>query len=223
MDQTPVHDQFNPDLLRFIPAGLNRVVEIGSSSGALARQYKLVQPHCHYVGVEIDARYAELSRRFCDRVLVGNIEHMDDSTFGSLFPADAFVFGDVLEHLYDPWAVLKRIRAASEKPIVVVACIPNAQHWSIQANLSVGAFVYQDMGLFDRTHIRWFTRKTIIDLFRATGYEIQDGVTRIFEEPARERFLPQIEAMARTVGGDPQEAVNDAIPLQYVIRAISKV
>ena len=223
MKQTPVHDHVNPDLLRFIPRDLARVVEVGSSSGALARAYKQLNPACHYVGVEIEPEYAELSRRFCDEVVVGNIERLDDIEFMGLLPADAFVFGDVLEHLYDPWALLRRIRRhRAGKPVQVIACIPNAQHWSLQVNLSVGQFVYQDSGLLDRTHVRWFTRRTMIDLFTSSGFEVLEGCPRVFDEPDRARFLPHIEAMAQAVGGDAKQAVEDAIPLQYVIRAIAR-
>lgn len=225
MNQTPIHDNYNADLLRLIPPGLKRIVEIGSSSGVLGREYKRGNPGCEYIGVEIDPSYAEASRRFCDRVLVGNVEQFDDEIFASLFPADAFVFGDVLEHLYDPWAVLRRIRLAGRaagSSTMIVACIPNAQHWTLQANLNVGAFVYQDSGLLDRTHIRWFTRKTLIELFRTTGYDIQDGGTRTFDEPGREKVLPHIGAFARAIGGNPQEAMDDATPLQFVVRAVPR-
>jgi hypothetical protein len=92
----------------------------------------------------------------------------------------------------------------------------------VQASLSAGLFVYQDSGLFDRTHVRWFTRKTIIDLFQSSGYEVADGCTRVFDEPQRATFLPHIEALARATGAHPREAVDDAIPLQYVVRAVAR-
>ena len=221
MKQTPIHDGFNHDLLRHIPKDLTNIIEVGSSSGALAREYKKVNPKCHYIGIEIDADFATLSRRYCDEVIVGNIETMEDSLLRPLFPTNAFVFGDVLEHLYDPWALLKKIRLFNQAPIQIFACIPNAQHWSLQVSLNLGLFVYQDAGLFDRTHIRWFTRKTIVDMFNSCGYNIVDGFPRIFNEPDRDKILPQIAALARAAGGNPDEAVNDALPLQYVIRAVS--
>lgn len=116
----------------------------------------------------------------------------------------------------------KKIHACLPVGGVVVACIPNAQHWSIQARLSVGDFRYENVGLLDKTHLRWFTRQTIIELFQGTGFDIEDGLPRIFSEPARERFLPLIGEMARVAGADPEVAISDSIPLQYVVRAVKK-
>jgi hypothetical protein len=102
-----------------------------------------------------------------------------------------------------------------------VACIPNAQHWSVQAMLSAGVFRYQPSGLLDRTHLRWFTRITITEMFESAGFRIVESRSRIFDEPARERILPQIHALAATVGANADQAVIDAIPLQYVVRAVA--
>ena len=74
----------------------------------------------------------------------------------------------------------------------------------------------------DRTHIRWFTRTTMIELFESSGYEIVEGFPRIFDEPAREQILPAIKAMAQAIGVDPEQAASDATPLQWVIRANPK-
>jgi hypothetical protein len=103
---------------------------------------------------------------------------------------------------------------------VVVACIPNAQHWSLQAKLSIGDFRYEASGLLDKTHLRWFTRQTMIELFEQAGFRIETGTSRIFDEPGREKFLPIIEKMAQTAGVDPKIALADALPLQYVVRAV---
>lgn len=104
----------------------------------------------------------------------------------------------------------------------LAACIPNAQHWTMLARLSVGDFRYQDSGLMDRTHIRWFTRQTMIELFEQSGFRIQAGQPRIFNEPPRESFLPVIEQLASLAGGNPKMAAQDALALQYVLRAVVK-
>lgn len=220
MQQTPIHDNFNPDILRIMPRDLKRIVEVGSSSGALARAYRAANPSCEYIGIEIDPEYAKTSREVCTEVVCGNIESLGDDVFMKLFPSDCWVFGDALEHLYDPWALLRRIRKNILKTSQIVACIPNAQHWSLQAMLNCGQFRYQDMGLLDRTHIRWFTRTTIIEMFESTGYRITEGFPRIFDEPERGKVLPSIRAMALATGADPERAVDDALPLQWVVKAV---
>ncbi len=222
MQQTPVHERHNHDLLGLIPLGALRLVEIGCSSGALAREFKLLSPACHYVGIEIDEQFTVLAERYCDECLTLDIEVAPDAFWQTCADADCWIFGDTLEHLRNPWAVLQRIRATMPKNGVVVACIPNAQHWSLQAKLSIGDFRYEASGLLDKTHLRWFTRQTIIELFEQTGFRIETGTSRIFDEPGRERFLPIIEKMAQTAGVDPKIALADALPLQYVVRAVPK-
>ncbi len=220
MKQTPVHDNFNAALLRLMPKDLKRVVEIGCSSGALARAYKAINSNCDYLGIEIDPDYAELSRKTCSLVICGNIEHLDDEQFQQLFPSDCWIFGDVLEHLYDPWAVLRRIREKLQDGSQIIACIPNAQHWSVQARLNCGLFRYEDMGLLDRTHIRWFTRITILELFQSTGFKIVEGLPRIVQNEPTQEHLAAIRAMAKAIGADPELSVNDAIPFQWLVRAV---
>jgi len=222
MKQTPSTEIHNEDVLGLIPTGSRRIIEIGCGSGALAREFKKISPECEYVGVEIDPAYAELAARHCDRVLTLDIENVAEGFWKECSDRDCWIFADVLEHLKDPWRVLKSVREVLPGTGVVIACIPNVQHWSIQINLMLGNFRYEDIGLLDRTHLRWFTRKSIIEMFESNGYAIREGVPRIFEEPKRDKFVPAIEQMARFVGADPQRAVADCLPFQYVVKASGK-
>ena len=219
MQQTPMHDLPNLDLLELVPAGVERVVEAGCSSGALGQAFLARHPGVEYIGIEMVPAYAEVARMRLSEVVVANVEQMDDRSFDVLNPTDCWIFGDVLEHLYDPWKTLARVRRSLGDGGCVVACIPNAQHWSLQALLNVGDFTYQDAGLLDRTHIRWFTRKTIIELFKSTGFEIEEMGGRVFDEPARAQALPAIRSLAQACGHDPDEAERDAMPIQYLVRA----
>ncbi|MDO8715026.1 MAG: class I SAM-dependent methyltransferase [Polynucleobacter sp.] len=220
MEQTPVHEQHNPELLSLIPIDSSRLIEIGCSSGALAREFKKLAPEANYFGIEIDASYAELAKRFCNDVEVLNIENADALFWRNNADRDCWIFGDTLEHLQNPWLILRRIHEILPAGGVVVACIPNAQHWSLQARLSVGDFRYESSGLMDKTHLRWFTRQTIVEMFNQSGFIIEEGIPRIFDEPQREVFLPIIGEMAKLAGADPQVAISDALPIQYVIRAV---
>lgn len=220
--QTPLRDYFNADLLALVPVDAARVVEVGCGNGAMAREYRRRNSNCEYVGIEIDPEYAEASRFYCDRVVVGSIESMSDDVFSTLFPSSCWIFGDVIEHLYDPWAVLRRIRTAAAPNTAIVACIPNAQHWSVQARLNCGEFVYEDLGLMDRTHIRWFTRKTALHLFESTGFRVVDGGSIIVKETHREAALVGVRAFAEAIGTDVESAVSDATAFQWVIRAVAE-
>lgn len=220
MKQTPVHDIHNPDLLRMMPSHCMKVIEIGCSSGALAREFKQINPACRYLGIDIEPSYVELARRYCDDVAVANIENATADFYDQHSDKDCWVFADTLEHLRDPWKVLKEIRRVMPSHGVIVASIPNAQHWSVFAKLSMGDFRYADSGIFDRTHLRWFTRQTINEMFHQTGFSIVQGEPRIFDEPQRAQFLPVIGELARLCGADPTESMNDALAFQYVLRAI---
>lgn len=217
--QTPINNVHNVDVLRLMRPDVAKVVEVGSSSGALARAYRQINPACSYVGIEIDRAYAEASRQHCTEVIYGNVEKLNDQDFAELGDAKCWVFADALEHLYDPWQLLRRIANTAGPGAEVVACIPNAQYWGIQSCLNSGKFIYQDSGLLDRTHIRWLTRLTIIDLFQANGFRVVEMISRILQQPGEE-MLAGLRQIALASGNDPELAVQDAIPFQYVLRAV---
>lgn len=220
MEQTPINFDVNGDLLALVPRDASKIVEVGCSGGGLAREYLKINPACEYIGIEINPGYAEVARAHCTRVLVDDIEQMSDEIFDTIASSSSWIFGDVLEHLYDPWAVLRRIRASMLPEASVIACIPNAQHWSVQARLNCGAFRYEDRGLMDRTHIRWFTKTTIDELFHSCGFGIIDGRGRVLDETHREAALIGVRAFAEAIGTDVDLAATNATPLQYVVRAV---
>lgn len=219
MKQTKAHDAANPHLLSLMPAGCARVLEVGCSSGALAAAYKAQNSNSLYIGVEIDPTSAELARQKCDRVVTGNFETLSDAEFDDLLPADCVVFGDTIEHFRDPWDVLNRVASRMRPDDVICACIPNAQHWSMQANLATGRFHYADSGLLDRTHLRFFTWITIQHLFASAGFQITTARTRNVDNTVGERFLPAIRAMAEAAGVDADDAVRFSLPYQFVVSA----
>lgn len=218
--QTPINNIHNVDVLNFMRGEFSKVVEVGSSSGALALAYRQINPSCNYVGIEIDEGYAEASKLHCTEVIHGNVEKLSDDVFRKLGDAQCWVFADALEHLYDPWQLLRRIKNNAHGGVEVIACIPNAQNWSIQSCLNSGRFIYQDAGLLDRTHIRWFTRLTIFDLFQANGFQIVEMISRILSQPSDD-MAAGIRQIARASGADPDMALQDAIPFQYVVRAVA--
>ncbi len=219
MKQTPAYDQYNDTLLAIIPPGLDRITEVGCMRGTLAQAYLAGNPYCLWTGIDIDPDNVTHAGRFCHRVYCRDIEAMDAAELLQ-WSANAWIFGDTLEHLRDPWAVLSKLRGIMDSGNCVLASIPNAQHWSFQARLNVGLFQYENDGLFDRTHLRFFTRTTIVELFESTGFRIEQAVSRKFNFPGYEKYMPHIRAMALSSGHDPDVAEEDSMAYQYVVRAV---
>ena len=218
-EQTPAHEIPNPDLLAALPR-VDRLVEVGCSTGALARAYRSRHPQAHWLGIELEPTYAEAARRYCQNVLVGDVEILLEQPGNTpLLKADCWIFGDSLEHLRDPWQVLRRVHTLLPPGGSVCTCIPNAQHWSVQARLCLGQFVYKESGLLDRTHLRWFTPTTMLSLFADCGFRVLNCQPRIFPHPAEAAVLEQIRQFATALGADPERAMRDARPLQLVIQA----
>lgn len=219
MQQTPAHEIHNPDLLNVIPKDARFLVEVGCSSGALAREFKKISPSSRYVGFEIDENYVTLAKRYCDEVMHADIESIDDKAWEKFRGADCFIFGDTLEHLKDPWRILKKICGLISPKGAVVCCIPNAQHWSLQVKLNIGDFRYQESGLLDRTHLRWFTRQTMVELFKDAGFDVGAIYPRIFNEPQKEKFLPLLKKISEAAGANSEIASLDALALQFIVVA----
>lgn len=221
MKQTPAHDLYNDTILALLPADLGRVAEVGCMRGSLAKVYRQANPACHWIGIDIDADNVEIAATVCQQALCLDIEKVPADEFEQWRDVDAWIFGDTLEHLRDPWAVLSNIRRVLPKNGVVLASIPNAQHWYFQARVNAGLFRYEDDGLFDRTHLRFFTRLTIYEMFQKTGFRIEQAVSRNLQTADTAKYIPHIRAMAEASGSNPDQAETDAMVFQYVIRAVA--
>ncbi len=147
-----------------------RLLEIGTGSGATAH-YAFERQKCGWCcGVELCEAPAAEARKKLNRVLVGNIENMELD-----FPNDHFdilLLSEVLEHLVDPWSVLKKLRVHMRKGAKVVAGSPNLSHWTIIRELLKGNWHYDPRGIWDRTHLRWFTPRTYAEMFEQAGYVV---------------------------------------------------
>ena len=163
--------RLNRPLLKFLPPGLGSVLDVGCAAGALGAAYKQAHPASRWTGIEIDDEAAAVARKALDHVLVGDVEGLAEQPPGA--PFDALVYADTLEHFRDPAATLARHLRWLRPGGVVCASIPNIQHWSAILSLLAGRWDYRDEGLFDRTHLRFFTLKTIVEFFRGAGCPVE--------------------------------------------------
>lgn len=163
-----------PDVEPSIPRGARSALDVGCSRGGFgATLRKTLGPQARLVGVEAVAAAAEEARAagMFDEVVDG---YFPDALAGRTEKFDAVFFNDVLEHIVDPWQVLLDVKDVLAPSGVVVAAIPNVQYLPVVVDLFKGQWVYTDESILDRTHVRFFTRSTMVDMFEATGYEVID-------------------------------------------------
>ena len=193
----------NSDLLDRIPLNAKTVVEVGCGSGALGGAYKLKNPSVRYLGIETIPGPAAQAREVLDDVICGDVED-PACGFADLVDVDCLVYGDVLEHLKDPWGCLARHVSLLAEDGVLLACIPNVQHWSVIAHLLSGEWPLQDQGIFDRTHLRWFTKSSIENLIRDLDLSIYNIHSRVFAEEKCKSFVTQLLPGLQNLGLDAQ-------------------
>ena len=212
------YNNVNYDLLSRIPLNSKRVLEIGCGDGSLGRAYKLRNPDVLYFGVELDAPSADAASKCLDGVWQGDVEKSKNFSFADQ-RFDCIIYGDVLEHLKEPWDCLNLHASMLSDSGVMLACIPNVQHWSTFMNLFKGDWPRASHGLFDRTHLRWFTRKSIISMFTDMGLSIYEIYPRVFAPEKAKALLSILKPSLMEMQIREDEFLKQISPLQYVVRA----
>lgn len=167
------YDLIRPEVQSMVPYGARRILDVGCASGVMGAALKRRQP-CSVTGVESVPEVAERAKDTLDYVIGGDIE--DDTVLDSI-PAgyfDCVICSDVIEHLRNPERVLKRLAACLTPNGCLVACVPNVRHWSVLKGLLEGRWDYQDAGILDRTHLRFYTRASLTKMFEDIEYVVTD-------------------------------------------------
>jgi len=145
-----------------------RILDVGSAAGYLGAALK---GRGHYVaGVERDAQLAEQARPFYDQFFHVDVDEWD---FSGCQGFDLILFADILEHLRDPVAVLRRCSGTLSQNGKIIVSVPNVANFMVRLSLLFGRFDYDDRGILDRTHLRFFTLKTLRNLLHECGFSIE--------------------------------------------------
>jgi 2-polyprenyl-3-methyl-5-hydroxy-6-metoxy-1,4-benzoquinol methylase len=163
MDASP-----REDLAARVPVGAGAVLDVGCSRGATAPALR-ARGVRRIAGIEPDREDAAAAAEVYDEVLCARLEAVS-ADFAGRF--DAVLFGDVLEHLEDPSDALARVRPWLAPAGAVIASVPNLGHWAILDDLIRGRFDYVPYSLLSGTHVRFFTRATLVDLFEASAFRV---------------------------------------------------
>jgi 2-polyprenyl-3-methyl-5-hydroxy-6-metoxy-1,4-benzoquinol methylase len=163
--------QTRPEMLTFVPTTAKRVLELGCATALFGAAIK-ERTGAEVWGIEFDPVAAEHAATLIDRVFVGDADEqvalLPDGHF------DVIVCNDVLEHLVNPVQTLAKLRSKLTPEGVVVASIPNIRHLPALSKVVFRrAFPQDDEGIFDRTHLRFFTRKSMARLFDDAGFTLR--------------------------------------------------
>ena len=190
-----------------------RVLDVGCGFATTTEQLqKLGNP---VLGIEVSAEAAEVARKRIGQVVQCDVEdlaavarYLGDTRF------DAIIFADILEHLPRPLPVLRHYLGYLKRGGSVFVSLPNVGLWSVRLGLLAGSFEYQDTGVLDRTHLRFFTRKSAEALLDEAGLKIvkrryNPGVVRPFV-PLAKKFLGAAES------GDPRAILDSPAYQRYL-------
>ena len=148
-----------------------KVIEFGCAAGHMSKVLK-EQYLCEIVGLEINKEDAEKAAIYCKEVIVGDIESFDwcEKLSGSSF--DVAIFADVLEHLKDPKTVLAKVKSFLNENGYILVSVPNIANISIRLELLLGSFEYEELGILDDTHLKYYTLKSLIRMIEDAGFYV---------------------------------------------------
>jgi len=174
-------DDARTEIAPLIPETVARVLEIGCGSGATIKWLQSIRQLQYTAGVELSSDAARCAGSVFDDVIVENIEVADLPFVPEDF--DLILALDVLEHLVDPWRVLRKLHGLLRPGGTIIASIPNVAHYSVSLPLLMrGRWNYAVDGLLDQTHLRFFVQRTAVDLMTSSGLVV-DKCHRVYRLP----------------------------------------
>jgi 2-polyprenyl-3-methyl-5-hydroxy-6-metoxy-1,4-benzoquinol methylase len=208
----------NPDLLDRVPLDAEVVLDVGCHKGALGAAYRLRNPRARVLGVDNDVASVHIAATRLTEAACIDIE-ADPLPFEVPGGYDCIIYGDVLEHLRDPWRLMREHAAMLSPRGVMLICVPNAAHWSVPLKLLAGTFDYEDQGVLDRTHLRWFTIATMEKALLQTGLQLCDVTPRTFDKQGAEALADLLKDALAALGVTRESFLARSAPMQYIWRA----
>lgn len=187
------------DLLRHVRISADHpaVLEIGCACGGNLLQIGAQHPEVELYGIELSDEAAAVARQFA-QVFAIDVEDFHQPAWADKF--DDVIMGDLLEHLRDPWQTMQGIYHITRPGGRVIISVPNVMNLrNFEKMLREGDWPYEDQGLRDRTHLRFFTKKTAEELVAQAGYHVTVVAPQVFRSTPE---LDQLRAELRPLLGD---------------------
>lgn len=158
------------ELLALVPPNTKRLLDVGCGGGYTGATAKKLFGLKEVVGIELFQSAADSAKTKLDRVITGDIEDLNLDFPEGYF--DCILCADVLEHTKNPWEVLRKLYGYLDDEGVLIASIPNIRHIVPILKILFDRFEYEESGILDKTHLRFFTLHTMKQMFEENGYRI---------------------------------------------------
>ncbi len=180
------------DLIPFVPDNSKKILDIGCGMGGFGKNLKQHKKEIEITGIELARSLAKHANKYYNRVIVVDVLNVElDDKF------DLIVCADLIEHVYDPWKLLKKINSWLMPDGYLLSCVPNIGHWSIVKDLLEGKFEYILVGLLCVGHIRFFTEESLKDMLHSSGFTIDLWHKNTYPPtPEGENFLRTIKGLS---------------------------
>ena len=191
------------EVLPWLPERVTRMLDVGCGAGATTAAVRAVREVAWAGGIEYVEAVAEQARSVCDTVWTGDAALAPIESEIAPGSLDLVLCLDVLEHMADPWTMVRRLSALIAPGGRLIVSVPNIRHWKfVWRLLARGDFQYRDAGLLDRTHLRFFVRKTAVELATC------GGLVLVTSTSAQRWRLPDARwLLSRVSGGKLDEVV----------------
>jgi 2-polyprenyl-3-methyl-5-hydroxy-6-metoxy-1,4-benzoquinol methylase len=178
----------NQPVLSLVPGNTRRLLDLGCGNGWLGREVKK-KGDCYVVGITISPEEEAMAAQHLDRVIVCDLNNFDLSKLGEF---DCIVCSHILEHLYQPQELLKRLRNNLTLDGVLVVALPNIVFWKHRWEFLNGHFRYVEATAKDWGHFRFFDWYTAGELLEDNGYRIvKSEAAGNFPLPIIRKILPK--------------------------------
>lgn len=174
-----IYEALNEPLLRCVPPGLRRVLDLGCGTGVFGERLRAERPGCRVLGVTFSDDEAAAARPRLDGVLVRDLDGFDPAEVrrqpGFEEGVDGVVCSHVLEHLLDPAALLRALPACLAPGAVLVVGLPNVMLWKQRLAFLRGRFRYTEGGIMDRTHRAFYDWDSARGLLTENGFRLESS------------------------------------------------
>jgi 2-polyprenyl-3-methyl-5-hydroxy-6-metoxy-1,4-benzoquinol methylase len=165
-------ENIRSDIISLVDKGENKILEIGCGTGNTGLELKQQGKAVEIVGVDIVPEVLEIAKSKIDKTICADIETLKLPFSNEYF--DYILLGDVLEHLKNPWQVLLCLTQFIKKRGFIIASIPNIRYWKVIMNLVFkGEWKYSSDGVLDNTHLRFFAKKSMLELISSANLKVR--------------------------------------------------